>query len=123
MDRYTYRGSRPELARKDSQTCVLLCQFSYHGTTYGRAYTYRSHEFDGRHFRSLYTHVSLLYMGNFVGELYDVRSMVLASFGFRLSEEGDNNGQYAERRNIQSHEKQNMLGTVRKDGNMLRRSI
>jgi hypothetical protein len=26
----TYRGSRPELARKDSQTCVLQCQYPHH---------------------------------------------------------------------------------------------
>lgn len=55
---------------------------------------HRSHEFHGRHFRSLHAHVLLLYLGNFVGELYVVRSTVLAGFGFRLSEESDDNGQH-----------------------------
>ena len=57
-----------------------------------RMYAYRSHEFDGRHFRSLYTHVLLL-----LGEVRwgDLRCEVdgLGGFGFRLPDAGYKHGQ------------------------------
>lgn len=65
----TYRGSRPELARKDSQTCVLPYQSLYRKEMDSRIYTYRSHELDSRHFRRLYTHVLLFVLEVCWGEL------------------------------------------------------
>lgn len=60
---YTYRGSRPELARKDSQTWCHSISHREHSTTNIRVYAYRSHEFNSRHFRGLHTHASLLLEG------------------------------------------------------------
>jgi hypothetical protein len=52
-------------------------------------------------------------MGNFVGELYDVRSMVLAGFGFRLPEEGGKHGQHQKNRCIErDNMKIDILGII-----------
>ena len=95
---YTYRGSRPELARKDSQTWCHSISHREHSTTNSRVYAYRSHKFDSRHFRGLHTHASLMLflVEGLMGSFYDVRSTGLAGLGFRLPEESDNNGQHEE---------------------------